>query len=109
MHMREQKIAALNDTFRTTGIGGRTMVTSGFNAHPEDWRLSALEAIRTFKDFDKDCDPHHERDFVSVEVNGEKIFWKVDYYDRDIRYLSDDPSDPNITVRVATIMLASEY
>ena len=38
-----------------------------------------------------------------------KIFWKIDYYDKNYQYLSENPSNPEITNRVMTVMLAEEY
>jgi hypothetical protein len=106
---RTVKIRELNDTFRRTFSRGRVVFTSGVAALGRETISKAVEAIQTFDDFDTDNDPHGEHDFVSVEVGNETFFWKVDYYDRDIRFAADDPSDPRQTIRVATIMLSSEY
>ena len=46
---------------------------------------------------------------VALEVDGERVFFKVDYYDPELERHSDDPSDPEITRRVLTIGLASDY
>jgi hypothetical protein len=56
-----------------------------------------------------DNDPYGERDFGAFERNGERIFRKIDYYDPTLSTGSEDSSDRKQTVRVLTIMLASEY
>jgi hypothetical protein len=63
----------------------------------------------TFDAMTPDNDPHGERDLGAFEHNGQRIFWKIDYYDRTLTKGSEDASDPTQTVRVITIMLASEY
>jgi hypothetical protein len=50
-----------------------------------------------------------EHDFSSFNMAGEHLFWKIDYCDHTLACGSDDPSDPTVTRRVMTIMLASEY
>src|SRR5712691_3591859 len=104
-----RRIRALNDAFRQSFNGGQVYLTSGVAALEPTRKAQVLEAVRTFRDFDEGNDPHGEHDFASIEVDGENYFFKIDYYDTDIRYLSDDPSDPAITKRIMTIMLASEY
>jgi len=42
-------------------------------------------------------------------IEGHKLFWKIDYYAPDMMSGSENPSDPNVTTRFMTIMLASEY
>jgi hypothetical protein len=37
------------------------------------------------------------------------IFFKIEYFDRDLKYHSPDPTDPAVTMRVITVMLAEEY
>lgn len=104
-----KRIRELNDLSRTTFIGAKIMLTSGINALDEETKAKVLTAFREFKDFNEDNDPHAEHDFCSFEVGDVKLFGKCDYYDIDMRYLSDNPSDPKITKRVWTIMLRDEY
>ncbi len=54
-------------------------------------------------------DPYGEQDFGSFQNGDETIFWKFDYYDQTLTAGSEDPSDPAVTIRVLTIMFASEY
>ena len=65
--------------------------------------------VRTLNKFDSDNDPHGEHDFCSFEIDGESYFAKIDYYDLEVHYGSEDPSDPTKTTRVLMIMRADEY
>ena len=104
-----ERIASLNDIARTAmGVGGKLVQTSGISARPDQSNIR--EKVEKFNNFTPDNDPHGERDFGSfVQPDGEKIFWKIDYYAKDMESGSEDPSDPGQTVRVLTIMLADEY
>jgi hypothetical protein len=107
--MTTQRIRELNDALRRTFAGGRVMLTSGVDALPPDVKAKVLQAVKSFDKFDSDNDPHHEHDFGAFEIEGERYFFKLDYYSPDLNAGSEDPSDPKQTTRVLTIMLASEY
>lgn len=107
MSKESSKIAALNDAFRAGTGGGRLFVTARLIGRSD---LDAILArVKCFKDFTDANDPYGEHDFGSFEQNGELIFWKVDYYDLDLRNGSPDPGNPAVTTRVLTVMLAEEY
>jgi hypothetical protein len=125
---REQtaRIARLNDLARSAmGVACTAVATVGFRSLPETDQSRVRELIETYDTFDEDNDPHGERDFGCVyqlsdgcwtterprsrDDERERVFWKFDYYDRDLRFGSEDAANPAITRRVLTIMLADKY
>jgi hypothetical protein len=103
------RIRELNDAFRQSGRGGRIVMTAGVNALGAVALVALRLKIATYDDFTADNDPHGEHDFGAIEHNEQTFFWKIDYYDRAMEAGSEDPSDPEQTTRVLTIMLAEEY
>jgi hypothetical protein len=103
------KIRELNDRLRKYGQGGMWLATVGISSLPPDDMRTVYKAVLTFSDFTPNNDPHGEHDCAVQTVGEVKVIWKIDYYDRDRHFLSPDPSDPNVTVRVLTVMLAAEY
>lgn len=102
-------IRELNDQFRRTGEGGRVLFTEGVSAHGVAFSHQVFALVRRFDAFTEANDPHGEHDFGSFTHQGEKLFWKIDYYDKACEFGSDDPADTTKTTRVLTIMLAEEY
>ena len=107
MKHENAKVIKLNDTFRQSLVGGALVVTHGIAALAAEDLAAIIAKVRSFDAFTEDNDPHGEHDFGEIEHSGEKIFWKIDCYDRQVEYHSD-PEDPEAH-RVLTIMLASEY
>lgn len=103
------KIRQLNDAFRTSFRGGRVMLTLGIRSKSDIEQTEILERVVNFNDFNKNNDVYGEHDMGRFDYHGEKIIWKIDYYDKDYRLMSDNPADPTITNRVLTIMTADEY
>lgn len=107
---RTRRIAELNDLCRTAmGVAGRAVQTPGISALPLADQSAIREKVETFNAFNPGDNPYGERDFGAFEHAGERIYWKIDYYDPTLEFGSEDPADPAQTVRVLTIMLASEY
>ncbi|WP_375465566.1 DUF3768 domain-containing protein [uncultured Methylobacterium sp.] len=103
------RIAKLNDILRRTLSGSTLVLTPGIAALGRERQGIILDAVAAFDSFNADNDPHREHDFGAVEVAGERVFSKIDYYDRSGHHASPDPADTNVTRRVLTVMLAEEY
>ena len=102
-------IRDLNDQLRCSFEGGQVLMTPGVNALAGNTLAQVLLAIRDFDDFTEDNDPYGTHEFGSVQVAGETVFFKIDAYDETMEYGSPNPADPEVTRRVMTILLASEY
>jgi Protein of unknown function (DUF3768) len=115
--MTTNDIAKINDRFRLSlgipafsgGIPGKAVVTAGIAALSPDDMTAIFERVRAFNSFTEDNDPHGEHDFGAFDHDGERIFWKIDYYAPDLIHGSENPADLSQTVRVLTILLASEW
>lgn len=102
-------IATLNDKFRKSFIGGEVLLSAGIAAMCSEDKANIVSMVQNFNDFTEDNNVYGERDFGSFDYKDEKILWKIDYYDLNHKYMSEDPSNPDITNRVLTIMTVYEY
>jgi hypothetical protein len=111
-----ERVRALNDALRNGSdplavllARGQLMITRGIADRGPAFVDRALAAVRAFDAFSADNDPYGEHDFGNFELDGIKLFWKIDYYDNDLQWGSPDPADSAVTKRVLTILLAAEY
>jgi Protein of unknown function (DUF3768) len=104
-------IAEINDRFRQKGNDflGQNVLSQQVAAMPLSDRIALKRMVSLFDNFTEGNDPYGEHNFGSVEYQGEKYFWKIDYWDENYEYGSEDPSNLAITRRVLTIMHSSEY
>lgn len=96
--------AILNDQFRKNSIKDIHFTCGAQGV--EDLE-GLMRAVRSFDDFNESNDPYKERDFGRIEWKGDKVFWKIDYYN-DTLSCYEDPLTGTCR-RVMTIMLAEEY
>jgi Protein of unknown function (DUF3768) len=84
-------------------------MTPGVDELPDCVKAEALVQVAKFSEFTLDNDPHGEHDFGNFKLVGCKFFWKIEYYDKQLQYGSEDPSDPEKTMRVLTLLKSSEF
>ena len=103
-------IATLNDNFRKSFIGGQVLLTAGIAAMSSEDKANIISLVQNFDNFNEDNDPYKEHDFGSFDYKGNKIFWKIDYYDRfNTHFASENLADISKTLRILIILLAEEY
>lgn len=113
-------IAAQNDAFRKLAclgappdiaIPGRMHVTRSLMEAEDGFMNEAVKASGDFDVFEPENDPDGCHDFGAVDIRGQKVFWKIDLYeaDSDFRYGAEAPDNPATTMRVLTIMMASDW
>ena len=64
--------------------------------------------MANYDGFDEDNDPHGERDIGDFELYNTDLYFKIDYYDLDLKCGSEDSADISITHRVLTIMTEAD-
>jgi len=114
MNTQSRKIQVLNDRFRQgdRSVSGTVLCTGGVSDLVSGDTLLLAELfglVRRYDTFNVDNDPYHEHDFGTFEFRGEKCFWKIDVLDPSLEMAPLDPSDPTLSTRVLTVMLAGEY
>lgn len=102
-------IATLNDKFRRSFINGEVLLSAGIAAMSSEDKANIVSMVQNFNDFTEDNDPYKEHDFGSFDYKCEKILWKIDYYDLNNQYHSENPANPDITNRILTIMTVFEW
>ena len=109
MDANKERIRELNDAFRKTFAGGKVVMTASVAALPDMVTAHALVEVTRFDTFIPENDPHGEHDFGNFKLVGRTFYWKIDLYNSTMDGGSEDPTDPEKTTRVLTLMLAEDY
>jgi hypothetical protein len=107
MTCKTTRIQQLNERARRTFQDCRVVITPGIEQL--DDVTAVLRAVQLFDDFNEHNDPYAEHDFGAFHCGDAHVFWQFSYFDVDLQQLSPDASDPAVTARVLTVMLADEY
>ena len=103
-----QKNRALNDHFRKTGQGG--IVTLSMGLH----KLGQAEVDNVMKQLagekgDKSVEAGSEHDMGEIQVGNRTVSWEINYYNKELDDVSDNPTNPDQTTRFMTLLLSTEY
>jgi Protein of unknown function (DUF3768) len=97
MTNKTQTIRTLNDELRRNFSAGTAFITAGAAALGAQAIRRIIKTIAVYDDFCHANDPYEEHDFGSFEANGHTIFFKIDYYDKDLTFHSSNPADPTVS------------
>lgn len=114
--MQTNRIAELNSRCRL-GLDRKARIVMTANClnalSPDDDPLKKLftqtRIQQALKAWQPPANDDGEQDFGILMIDETKLFFKIDYYDLDLQYGSDNPSDPEVTTRVLTVMLPEDY
>ena len=118
---RVDEIASNNDSlrhhlfddaiFKATTIHrkDKIVLSKGVSELDNKDKMKVLRLVKEFDTFTHDDDPFKEHDFGAFDFKDIKYFWKIDYYDNDLKFLSEDKTNAEKTIKVLTVMKASEY
>jgi hypothetical protein len=109
MSTKTEQIRTLNDQLRQNLSEGTAVMTCGVADLGAEAIARIVKTIAVYDEFCHANDPHQEHDFGAFEADGKTIFFKIDYYDKNLACHSPDATDRSVTERVITIMLAEEY
>jgi len=109
--MSNRSISDLNDAFRRgqSDVPGKVVITQGIAALGHETVQAIMQKVQGFNDFSPGNDPYGEHDFGMIVHEETSIYFKIDYFDPSLQFHSEDKKDLTKTVRVMTVMLASEY
>jgi hypothetical protein len=109
MSADREHIRTLNDELRKNLFGSGAVITPGIAALGAEAVERLVKTIAVFDDFCTANDPYDEHDFGCFEFDGVQVAFKIDYFDKSLRFHSPNAADPSVTQRVITVMRADEY
>lgn len=98
-----EEVARRNDIARQLGLN--VVLTTRAAKLPDLEEL--LRSVRTYNDFTEKNDPYKAHDMGFFEWRGERVIWKIDYFNERLEHFKDPLSFD--CKRLITIMLAKEY
>lgn len=81
---RRHALRTLNDQLRTSLDGCQVVITHAVAHDALGFALRATACVQAHMDFPQRDDPHGEHDFGAFDLDGHRMVWKIDHYDKDM-------------------------
>ena len=104
-----ERIRQLNDAFRSSFRGGKILLTASVAELPDMVKATALHQVAQYKDFTEANDPNGTHDFPKFELSNRSFIFSIVAYDKNLEFESPDPTDPDKTILVGTLMQNSDW
>jgi hypothetical protein len=72
-------------------------------------KATALHQVAQYKDFTEANDPNGTHDFLKFELSNRSLIFSTVAYDKKLEFESPDPTDPDKTILVGTLMQNSDW
>jgi hypothetical protein len=111
---RAETIARLNDRARlgldrtSKTMFSRACLATFCDGDTQSALVAQAEMLKAMRQHSFTDDAHRERDFGEMVFRERNVWFKIDCYDLDLTYGSEDPADASQTIRVITIMLPED-
>ena len=106
-------IAEQNDLFRRSWphalIPGRFLLMPGVAARPGSFQSTCISAVRSYNGFPDANEPYDTRRMSALEVDGERIWFRIDLYDEHYRSYPKNPINPSKTKRLLRVYSADDW
>lgn len=106
------RIAEQNDAFRKreqAGGSGKWVWTTAIDDRGHAFLAACLETVAAYDGFTEDNDPYATHEMGFMDVHSEKVWWRIDLYNRNYTEGSSDPASLTETRRVLTVLFPSDY
>jgi len=100
------RIRELNDAFRQSFQPDQVVLTSGVARLPN--LMSLIRQVKSYDTFRPEDDPYGEHDFGSLTFEDQKVFWQIQYFNKDCTAGAEDPASDEAR-RIMFVLLDCEY
>ena len=104
-----ERILQFNDVFRSSFRGGKILLTASVAELPDMVKAAALHQVAQYNDFTEANDPNGTHDFLKFELSNRSFIFSIVAYDKNLEFESPDPTDPDKTILVGTLMQNSDW